>query len=86
MFRCMRTTLTLDDDVATELERIRRDRDLSLKEVVNETLRKGLERARERPRKREPFRTAAVDLGRCLVGNLDNVADVLAVAEGDSYE
>jgi hypothetical protein len=82
----MRTTLTLDDDVATELERIRRDRDLSLKEVVNETLRKGLERARERPRKREPFRTAVVDLGRCVVGNLDNVAELLAVAEGESYE
>jgi hypothetical protein len=37
------------------------------------------------PRKRAPVRTTAVDLGRCLIGNIDNVADVLAVAEGESF-
>ena len=38
----MRTTLTLDDDVAAALERLRRARDASLKDVVNEVLRRGL--------------------------------------------
>ena len=32
----MRTTLTLDDDVAAILERLRKSRDASLKDLVNE--------------------------------------------------
>ena len=38
----MRTTLTLDDDVAAMIERIRRAREASLKDIVNEALRRGL--------------------------------------------
>lgn len=38
----MRTTLTLDDDVAAILERERARRGLSMKEMVNLALRKGL--------------------------------------------
>jgi hypothetical protein len=34
----MRTTLTLDDDVAVQLERLRRARDANLKDLVNEAL------------------------------------------------
>jgi len=35
----MRTTLTVDEDVAVQLERVRRSRDATLKQVVNEALR-----------------------------------------------
>ena len=45
----MRTTLTLDDDVAAALERLRRARDASLKDVVNEVLRGGLSELAARP-------------------------------------
>jgi SpoVK/Ycf46/Vps4 family AAA+-type ATPase len=38
----MRTTLTLDDDVAVQLERLRRSREANLKDLVNEALRLGL--------------------------------------------
>ncbi len=38
----MRTTLTLDDDVAAALERLRRSRRIGLKRLVNEALRRGL--------------------------------------------
>lgn len=38
----MRTTLTLDDDLARELQERARRRGESFKEVVNETLRRGL--------------------------------------------
>jgi hypothetical protein len=38
----MRTTLTLDDDVAAVLERLRKSRDANLKDLVNEALRRGL--------------------------------------------
>ena len=82
----MRTTLTLDDDVAALLERAIAQRRSSLKEVVNEALREGLRRLTT-PRKSAPaYRTRAVSLGRCLLGNVDDVAEVLAVAEGDSFK
>ncbi|MCU0234048.1 MAG: ribbon-helix-helix domain-containing protein [Thermoanaerobaculales bacterium] len=38
----MRTTLTLDDDVARQLKRLARSTDRSFKEVVNEAIRRGL--------------------------------------------
>ena len=38
----MKTTLTFDDDVAAALERARRTRNASLKDVVNDALRRGL--------------------------------------------
>ncbi|MGQ0641106.1 MAG: CopG family transcriptional regulator [Gemmatimonadaceae bacterium] len=82
----MRTTLTLDDDVAAALERLRSTRRQSLKELVNEALRAGVQLMTRRTRKTtRPFRTASKDLGPCLVGNVDNVADVLSLAEGDTY-
>ena len=81
----MRTTLSLDDDVAALLGRIREARKASLKDVVNEALRYGLDQMTTPPRRRKPYRTKAVSLGRCLVGSLDNVSEALAVAEGDSF-
>ncbi len=41
----MRTTITLDADVAARLEALQRERGVSFKEAVNETLRRGLGRA-----------------------------------------
>ena len=38
----MRTTLTLDDDLAEELNRLARRLGSSFKQVVNETIRRGL--------------------------------------------
>lgn len=81
----MRTTLTLDDDVAARLERLRKTRNESLKDLVNEALRQGLRNLEAPLTRREPFVTQSVDLGKCLLGNVDNVAEVLAVTEGDSY-
>ena len=82
----MRTTLTLDDDVAALVERLRSERNLSLKETVNEALRQGLRVMTAPPKRRAPFRTDAVSVGRSLVGSLDNVAEVLALAEGDAFK
>jgi hypothetical protein len=38
----MRTTVTLDDDVAARLQHLTRERRISFKEAINETLRAGL--------------------------------------------
>jgi adenine-specific DNA glycosylase len=81
----MRTTLTLDKDVAAVLERLRKTRDESMKVLVNEALREGLKRMATPRRKQVSFRTGSVDLGRCLLPSVDNVAEVLAVAESESF-
>ena len=81
----MRTTLTIDEDVAVLLERLRRNRDLSLKELVNDALRRGLREMGAKPRKREPFRTRSVDLGALKIASIDNVAEALAVADGEAF-
>ena len=81
----MRTTLTLDDDVAVRVERLRKRTGQSLKDVVNAALREGLDRMDDPPAKRRPFRTTSAALGALRVGSLDNVAEVLAIAEGEAF-
>lgn len=85
MLLCMRTTLTLDNDVAALIARLRKARGASLKDLVNEGLREGLKHMTAPPPTHAPLRTESVNLGRCLLGNIDNVAEVLAVAEGESF-
>jgi hypothetical protein len=82
----MRTTLTLDDDVAAVLERLRRSRDGSLKRLINEALRRGLKEMSGRRKRREPVRTRSVALGRVRIGSIDNVGEALAAAEGELYK
>ncbi|HEV8238762.1 MAG TPA: ribbon-helix-helix protein, CopG family [Thermoanaerobaculia bacterium] len=52
----MRTTLTLDDDVARQLGELVRRRGASFKEVVNDTLRAGLQKGRKPAPELPPFR------------------------------
>jgi hypothetical protein len=82
----VRTTLTIDDDVAVQLERLRRDRDTGLKQLINEVLRRGLRDISARSKKREPFRTEPIDGVTPLLDNVDNVAEVLAYAEGEAFK
>jgi hypothetical protein len=81
----MRTTLTLDDDVARLIERIRRRRGATLRDVVNDALREGLPRLEAPARPRKLHETRSVSLGGCLIGSVDDVAEALAVAEGDGF-
>lgn len=83
----MRTTLTLEDDVAVALERLRERDGLTLKAAVNEALRRGL-RAMEAPeeyRRGDPYRIRPWDGGRPLAENVDDVAETLAFAEGEDF-
>jgi hypothetical protein len=82
----MRTTLTLDDDVALMLKRLQKTRNEPLRALVNDALRQGLARMNSAPKRRRLFRTDTVLLGRCLLGTLDNVAEALALAEGESFK
>jgi hypothetical protein len=77
----MRTTLSLDDDVARLLARLRRGR--SLRGLVNEALRLGLRQLAAPTPRTTPPGTREADLGRCLMPSVDDVQEVLAVAEGE---
>ena len=78
MLWCMRTTFTVDDDATVLLEQARKKRNASLKEVVNEALRAGLQQLAAPPGRRLRFQNGAVDLGRVHVAlELSAVADDL---------
>jgi Arc/MetJ family transcription regulator len=82
----MRTTLTIDDDVAAEIERLRRIREDSLKSLINEALRRGIKEMTARPKRRAPFRTDSVALGQTRIGGIDNISDALAMAESEDFK
>lgn len=48
-------------------------------------LRLGLRDLVAPPPPRTPFKTKSVSLGQCLVGSIDDVAETLALAEGESF-
>jgi hypothetical protein len=79
----VRTTLTLDDDVASRLKGEVRRSGKPFRTVVNECLRLALS-SRSRGRDREPpFVVQARDLGATRPGlSLDNIGDLLEAAEG----
>jgi hypothetical protein len=82
----MRTTLTIDDDVAAALEQMCRTRNMSLKNLVNEALRRGLQEMTDRPKHHEPFRTQSVTLGPLRVAGIDNSGEALALTEGEGFK
>jgi Arc/MetJ family transcription regulator len=71
----MRTTIDLDDDVAAEVARLRREKGLGLSAAVNELARAGVQASRTDYVYQHPTRRmgALVDLS--------NVADVLELLE-----
>ena len=75
--------MTLDTGVAALLRRIRNTHGGSFKEVVNNALRQGPQQMATPAAPPAHFRTPIVDLGRCLAGSLDDVAEALAAAEED---
>lgn len=81
----MRTTLTIADDVAAVLERVRRTRRASLRDTVNDALRRGLGDMERKPQRKKSVRTRTVDLGHCLLNNIDDVSETLAIAEGETF-
>ena len=79
----MRTTLTLDDEVAAKLQAESRRLDRSFKEVVNETLRRGLATRPKAALQRAPFKIEARDVGTVRPGlSLDNIGELIEQVEG----
>ncbi|HEX7325136.1 MAG TPA: hypothetical protein VF292_07265 [Rhodanobacteraceae bacterium] len=61
----MRTTITLEPDVATLLKKAMRERDLTFKDAVNQAIRAGL--CRKTAAKVPPFKQRTVHMGKPLV-------------------
>jgi hypothetical protein len=81
----VRTTLTLENDVAIRIEHLQKRRQASFKDVINEVLRAGLDALDRGQTAGPPFKTTGFALGPSLVGSLDNVEEVLSRAEGDDH-
>jgi hypothetical protein len=79
----VRTTVTLDDDVARLLETERRRSGAAFKEAVNHFLRLGLAAAKHPSRK--PFRVAPRKLGLPAGLSYDNVDQLLEAIEGPAH-
>jgi len=72
----MRTTVTLDDDIAAAVERLRRERGVGLSEALNEIARAGLLRD---ARAVQPVRLATRSMQLRI--DVSNVAEALEAAE-----
>lgn len=78
----MRTTITLDEDVAAKLRALMRRSGQSFREVVNTTLRQGLTRPPAAVGQ-GPFQATVRDLGGLHPGlRLDNIGELLEQIEG----
>ncbi|MGH7802943.1 MAG: type II toxin-antitoxin system antitoxin VapB33 [Candidatus Binatia bacterium] len=65
----MRTTLTLDEDVAGKLRRLARQRRASFKEIVNSVLRRGL--ARQEPSRKRAAKYRVRTFRSAFRGGID---------------
>ncbi len=86
MLRCMRTTLTLDDDIAALIERLRQEKNMTLRDLVNESMRLGIRQMMSPPAKSKAFKTKRVSLGKCKIASLDGISEVLSLTEEESYK
>lgn len=77
----MRTTLTLDDDVAAAIERRRHELQHSLKQEVNDLIRVGLTHVGQGQPQTPRFRVKPLPIGELLVP-IDDVQGALDIAEG----
>lgn len=81
----MRTTLTLDEDVAAKLKSEARQSGKPLKAVVNETLREGFA-LRQARKKQPPFRIKARSMGLRPGLDYDNIGLLLEQIEGPLHK
>ncbi len=79
----MRTTLTLDEDVAQRTKNLAAKLKKPFKVVLNEALRKGLDQV-EKPRKRRDYRTIPHEMGLREGLSIDNIQELLAQVEGEN--
>lgn len=81
----MRTTLTLDDDVVARISELQKRENLTFKDAVNETLRRGLEVTMKQSVVIRPFKVMAHAMGFKSGLNYANVSELLEQVEGETH-
>jgi hypothetical protein len=78
----MRTTLTLDHDVAEQVKSVTRNSGRPLKQVINEALRVGLDHLTQ-PKAAKPYRTKSRNMRLREGFQIDNVQELLSRIDGE---
>ena len=81
----MRTTLTLDDDVAGLLKQRARQAGVPFKEIVNRTIRAGLGEPADRSQRPRPRKTISHSFGFLPGIDMDKLGQLADELESESY-
>jgi hypothetical protein len=82
----MRTTVTLDDDVAMALDHIQSEQRATFRQVLNDLLREGLAaRAHRAQHDTVPAKKTRARALAPRIANFDQTSDVIALIEGETY-
>jgi len=80
----MRTTLTLDEDVAQKAKALARRKRVPFKRAINEALRVGLDQVFQDD-EAVPYETVPHAMGVREGVHLDNIAELLAALDGEGH-
>jgi len=80
----MRTTLTIDADIAAKARRAVSQTGLPFKAVINQALRVGLDEVLS-PQASRPYQTKPRAMGLKAGFSYDNISELLAVTEGERH-
>ncbi len=80
----MRTTLTIDPDIAAKARRAVSQTGMPFKTVINQALRVGLDEVLS-PQEGRPYRTIPRPMGLKDGLSYDNISELLAVTEGEQH-
>jgi len=80
----MRTTLTLNPDIAAKARRAVSQTGLPFKDVVNQALRAGLDEVLA-PKASRKYRTKPIPMGLKPGISYDNISELLAISEGEKH-
>jgi acyl-ACP thioesterase len=79
----MRTTITLDDDVAQTIkDEMRSGEGKTFKQAVNDLIRYGRYMKREQKKAKKPFKVRSFNMGVYRHLNYDNIGELLDEIEG----
>jgi hypothetical protein len=81
----VRTTLTLNDEIARRAKRHAARLGISFKDIINRALEEGLSQL-ERQNRAKPFRTRPVPMGLRPGLSYDNVAELIARGESEDFK
>ena len=81
----MRTTLTLDEDIVARIAELQKEHNLSFKDAINQTLRRGLETQQALTSAVPSFKVKSRAMGMRPGLNYANIGELLTQLEGETH-